>query len=158
MAAGWPLSARRRGSHGAAALEFAIVMPIMVALFGGLLSFGTILWSQYQLGLLTAQTARTCVAMQASLAGNAASSLQACATQQFTVLYNQTSAKMCDQPPQVTPVATPLGASLASGRQAYLLKVQATCQKNYFPLLNVYTRANLTSAKLKAQSAMPFLP
>lgn len=152
------LKQRRRGTRGAAALEFTLVVPWMFVIFGGLISFGLVVWAQYQLGMLTMETVRNCVASQQSLAGNAQSSLQACATSQFQTLYRNYGGQMCNQTPTVQATTTPVGTMLPSGKQTYLLQVTASCQKNYIFLLNQYTQSSLTSQNIRAQSAMPFTP
>lgn len=152
------IMSRRRHSRGAAALEFALVTPLLLTLFAGILSFGLMVYAQFQLGQLTAQTARTCVAMQPSLSGDPRSSLTACATTTFNQLYQNSSPHLCDGALNIKPTTQLIGTSVGADHPTYLLTVQVNCKKNYLNILNSYIKGNLTSQDLLATSAMPFTP
>lgn len=52
---------RRRGEHGAAAVEFALVLPILVVLFFGIVNVGFVLAQQLSLSNSARQAARFAV-------------------------------------------------------------------------------------------------
>lgn len=49
---------RRKGEKGAAAVEFALVLPLLVMLLVGMLEFGLVLWRQEMMTNATREAAR----------------------------------------------------------------------------------------------------
>jgi len=68
----WRLIRRRNGDEGAAAVEFALVLPILVVLLFGIIEFGMVFDAQLQVTHAAREGAR-----MASVGGNVASAVAA---------------------------------------------------------------------------------
>ncbi|CFN47943.1 TadE/TadG family type IV pilus assembly protein [Bordetella pertussis] len=67
---------RRRAQHGAAAVEFALVILLMLALMLGVLGYGALFWAQQKLSKAAGEGAQAL--LQANLRGAAASGVAGC--------------------------------------------------------------------------------
>ncbi|MFJ0656521.1 TadE family protein, partial [Bordetella bronchiseptica] len=67
---------RRRAQRGAAAVEFALVILLMLALMLGVLGYGALFWAQQKLSKAAGEGAQAL--LQANLRGAAASGVAGC--------------------------------------------------------------------------------
>lgn len=156
------LSEAKRVPRGAAALEFAIVAPMLLLLLTGVIYFALALMTKYSLHGLAVAATRNCVAMQAT--GTSEATLKSCATEQFSFLRAQTGmAGGCSGTPQATSNTTPLSlrqAGRSSGQKMVLLTLDVSCSFNVNPLSVFSGMAGNSSMpdtiNLTATSAMPF--
>ena len=148
------LNRRNRRERGVAALEFAIVAPMMVGLFGFFFGFVMAEWTQFKLGSLAQFAVRTCVAQQASTGQTAA--LQGCMTAITQSQYASMNEHFCDTPIVATPVpAQVLSAHLP--RPTSLVGIKLSCRRNMLSWIQTVV-PGLASVELHAQAAMPFTP
>ena len=149
------LTRRRPRERGVAALEFAIVAPMMVGLFGVLISFALVLWTQFCLGSLAQTTVRYCVARQASTGSVA--DMTGCATSTPMQQYLSQNQHYCDTPLTVTvlPAVAPLSAGMV--RPVNLLTIKLSCHRNFFGWIRIVNNS-LVRQSVSAQASMPFTP
>ena len=133
---------RRSGEAGAAAAEFALVLPIFLMLLSGTISLGNAVFVRHQLITAATVAARTCV-----LAKDVTQGCAAGAAQPALQIVNNT----CLAPAQVLTGTTPV----AGGLNVTLFNVTATCTVSWFPAPGL-AELGLTTINLTASSAMPF--
>lgn len=154
---------KRKATRGVAALEFALVAPLLVMLMGGIIYFGLAIWSQYRLGTLVNAAARRCVSLQrSSLGAGVAGAVVSCASTEFNRLANEDVGRgICDGGSPQLEVSAPSAytAMSANGRPPlYMLQMHAHCQKD-LNMMNTQPGSALpTTLEIHARVAMPFSP
>jgi Flp pilus assembly protein TadG len=144
---------RRRNQAGAAALEFALVLPSFMLLVGMMISLCTAMYSRYLLAYVAETAARTCV-MQ-SLPTDGSVQVKGCAEDTARKLLQTIKTGCTNQP---NPVAAANIMSAGPSPALYLLTVSLSCQYNVLPIVSAASHGStITTIELSAQGAMPFL-
>lgn len=146
----------RRRARGAAAVEFAVILPLFLLLIGGSISFGLAITARFQLTTIADAATRTCVLMnyQDTLVQNCAKAVaqtyitryqNPCLTGTVSVVSNiQSNAA----------VAAPFNQTSIKS-----VVVQVSCTWKYFPLLDATSSfgTSISAMQLRALASMPYL-
>lgn len=145
--------------RGAAALEFAFVVPLYLILALGIFYMGWAMTVMFRIGNIANTAVRTCVARQYSTDSPAA--YGTCATEEFNRSY-AAQGQICAGAPQLT-VAPPQPMALAGVQQVagvtnrlYLLQLKAQCTLN-LGALSAFVPNVGTSVPLVVNSAAPYV-
>jgi Flp pilus assembly protein TadG len=147
-------------SRGAAALEFALTLPVILLLAGGTISFACALHGQALLGDVAGNAVRSCVQQNLSKDQTSACA-QATVTQMLTSIHKNICMGSNLSAAQINANLTGAAAATSGGPKMYLLTVALSCPWNFMPLLGAGAAAgadNLTtSLTIHASAAMTFL-
>lgn len=145
--------------RGVAALEFALTVPALLALFAGTIYIGLAILARIELTEAATQAVRTCVLQQLGYANREA--YRTCAEEQFANLITQFPSVCDDGSPVVkASTATRLDGSIPAiaGSPVYLLQLQVSCKKRLSPLLNVSGKGSVPGTiTLGVTAGMPFV-
>lgn len=159
MTSGQPgLIRRRHEQAGAAALEFAIVAPLLIALLTGMMYFGLALFARIVVTEAAHAAVRSCVLQQRGDASQGA--YGSCASEQFTTLMAlPVFSAMCDNGmPTPTTTFSRLSPALSGPSSIVMMTLTVTCNRNINPVVNVAGDTPVPSTlAMQITSAMPLV-
>jgi Flp pilus assembly protein TadG len=145
---------RAARERGAAAVEFALVLPSFLMITGMMISLCIALYTRYELAYVATTAARTCV--MASQPPNSRAAIENCARNQITQMLRTLNTACTSSPPAAVQSIQPGGEPNASPA-LYLLTVSLSCNYNVLPMVRAVAPGTLTTIQLNAQAAMPYL-
>jgi Flp pilus assembly protein TadG len=147
---------RPRRQRGVAALEFAITVPVFLALLGGVIYFGLLLYAKFVMANAANAAVRSCVIKNAGYKSK--SIYEDCARRNFSALINTSSSGLCSRGVDNIQVnSIDLGARNGNpGMQ--LLTLSFDCKVNSGSnLLNLANKGSITSMfTIPISSSMPY--
>ena len=142
------LSSRRRRERGAAAVEFALVLPMFLCALGLVMNVGIGFFARFQLTNYASAAARSCV----SQVNVNSAALGGCVNQYMSSTDLSTLEGLCNNL-TVTPMVMP-GPSNNPAMQ--ILQVQVTCNAMWVTFANAINLEDRTSWMITVKSQMPF--
>ena len=137
-----------RGQRGAAAVEFALVLPMFLCALGLVMNTGIAFFARYQLTNFTSSAARYCV----SQVNMPASQLDTCARAYMNSVDISVLEGLCHN---IT-AQTVISAGPGSNPKMNVLEVQVTCNALWVTLANAMPGRSIDALQLTVKSAMPF--
>ena len=155
---------KAKRQRGAAAVEFALVLPTFMLLLTTMITLGRAYWTEFLMLNITSQVARACVLQQQPVSQNPATpsnstgALTACANTTGQQILNQYhnlcgTARVTMDAPQVLQVP---GGTVPSSPQNQVRLLQITMQCK-MPVIGYQPPGIGPSVPLLARSAMPFI-
>lgn len=125
-------SGKHAAQSGAAAVEFALTITILLVMALGIAGFGFLAWTQQRMSAMAGEAAR--VALLSSYQDPASAGPSAC---QRVTHMAQDVALLSGVGIQCLPVTTPCGWSNAAGDEQQCLRVELTGDVSGWPLLQI---------------------
>jgi Flp pilus assembly protein TadG len=147
---------RRRRECGVAALEFAITVPVFLALLGGVIYFGLLLYAKFVMVNAANAAVRTCVIKNAGYKN--IGTYEECARRNFMAMVNTSSSGLCSRGvDNVTTKSDPIGPS-NNNPGMMLLTLSFDCKVNSGSnLLNLANRGSTADMfTIPISSSMPY--
>ena len=142
---------RDNDQRGMAAVEFALVLPIFVAMLGFIVSVGYGLWVRYQLVNYATAAARACAMSVPTTDASVTSCVPVVVKED---LVRAPLSKWC---PQLGPTVASVSTQVSSNPNLHMLNVQLSCNMTWNVIDAVTGQANTNIYTVTGVSRMPFL-
>ena len=146
----------RRRERGVAALEFAITVPVFLALLGGVIYFGLLLYAKFVMVNAANAAVRSCVIKNAGYKSRGV--YEDCARKNFSAMINVTSNGLCSRGVDNIQVNS-LDLGPRNGNAGmHLLTLSFDCKVNSGAnLLNLANKGSIaTMFTIPISSSMPY--
>lgn len=143
---------RSSDQRGAAAVEFAMVVPIFIALLGFIISVGAGLWARYQMVGYATAAARAC----AFSVPTTDQSVLPCAQRVVNQELAAQPITWCNGTPSAAIWYT---TNLTANTGLHFLNIRLTCQMRWNPMVNAIQGSTLggSAYQVVANASMPYL-